>query len=84
MLLVLTPEEEIAQRRKSYEQLGAGKLFDLGGKRYFVTVEKFENSVKVIELNPENIERMLRGELCLHSTLNFDDMGCLNVRSTEK
>jgi len=84
MLRVLTPDEELALRRKSYEQLATGKLFDLGEERFFITVEKLGDSVRVIELNSENIGRILRGEPCFHSPLHFDEMSCLNVRGSKK
>jgi hypothetical protein len=80
MLRVLSPEEELASRRERYQQLAAGQLFDLGGKRFFITFEKLGESVKVIELNDENVERILRGAPCVQSTLHFDEMSCLNVR----
>ncbi|MCI0441234.1 MAG: hypothetical protein L0177_19200 [Chloroflexi bacterium] len=78
---VITREEELALRKKSYEQLAPGKLFALSFKRFFVAVEKIGDSIEVIELDSENIERILRGEPCVHSTLHFDEMGCLNVRT---
>jgi len=35
MLRVLTAKEELVLRRKGYEQLVLGILFDLGGRRFF-------------------------------------------------
>jgi hypothetical protein len=83
MLIVLTPEEELAGRRKSYEELASGKLFDLSGRRYFITVEKLGDRVEVIELNPGNVQHIVQGEPCIRSTLHFDDMSCLNVKQEE-
>jgi len=80
MLRVLTPEEELASRRANYERLAPGKLFDLGGNRYFLTVAKSGDSIEVIELEAKNIEHILRGEPCAHSMLHFDGLRCLNVR----
>jgi hypothetical protein len=36
MLRVLTPQEELASRKKDYQQLEAGRLFDLGRKRFLL------------------------------------------------
>ena len=79
MLRVLTEEEELAGRKKSYQRLVPGRLFDLAGERYFITVERKEETVTAIELSAENAARILRGERCVESTLRFDDMRCLNV-----
>jgi hypothetical protein len=35
MWRVVTPEEELATRKKNYDRLTNGTLFDLGGKRFF-------------------------------------------------
>ena len=80
MLRVLTSEEELADRSKSYAQLARGKLFDLSGKRVFIAIEKHDDSIQVIELEAKNISRILRGELCVRSRLKFDEMKCLNIR----
>jgi hypothetical protein len=84
MLIVLTPEQELAGRRKSYEQLVPGKLFNLGGRRYFIAVEKCGDRVEVIELEAKNVQRIVRGEPCIRTTLHFDEMSCLNVKRDEK
>ena len=83
MLRVLTQEQELALRREHYPQLTTGKLFDLGGQRLFISAEKQAESIEVIELSPENIGRILRGEPCVHSRLRFDEMSCLNVHRTQ-
>lgn len=80
MLRALTSEEELALRRKSYDQLAPGTLFDLGGERFFLTAAKHGEAVHVIELDGENTGRILRDEPCVRSTLHFDDLRCLNVR----
>jgi hypothetical protein len=80
MLRVLTSEEELVLRRKGYEQLAPGTLFDLGGERFFLTVEKHGEFVTVIELDRENVGRILHDEPCVRSGLRFDELNCLNVR----
>jgi len=79
MILVSTPEEELASRKASYERLTPGKFFDLGTRRYFIAVEKLGDRVEVIELNTENLRRIVCDEPCVRSVLHFDDMFCLNV-----
>jgi hypothetical protein len=80
MVRVLTPQEELASRKKDYQQLETGRLFDLGGKRFFIAVEKSHDAVQVIELNGENIDRILNNDQCIRTKLNFADMKCLNLR----
>jgi hypothetical protein len=84
MVIVLTPEQELAERRKSYEKLVPGKLFNLGGRRYFIAVEKLGDRVEVIELEAKNVQRIVRGEPCVRTTLHFDEMSCLNVRDQKE
>ena len=79
MLRVLTKEEELASRKENFQRLTPGILFDLAGNHYFIAVDKRENSVEVIELNSENITRIIQGNPCLQSVLKFDQMSCLNV-----
>jgi hypothetical protein len=79
MLIVLTPEQELASRRKSYEQLVPGKLFDLDGRRYFIVVEKLGDRIEVIELEAKNVQRIVRGETCVRTKMHFEEMSCLNV-----
>jgi hypothetical protein len=83
MLRVLTSKEELALRRKGYGQLAPGTLFDLGGERFFLTVEKHGESVTVIELDRENSLRILHDEPCVRSVLQFDELSCLNVRQAK-
>lgn len=81
MLRVLTPEQALTRKKEGYKKLVSGKLFDLGRERYFIAVEKLGDAVKMIELDAENIRRILYNEPCVHSTLYFDEMRCLNVKS---
>jgi len=80
MIKVLTEEEELAYRRESFKRLSPGCLFNLGGRKYFVAVRKLnESSWEVIELDKENLESIIKGQVCRRSTLSFDDMICLNI-----
>jgi hypothetical protein len=80
MVLVSTPEEELASRKADYEKLTPGNFFNLGTRRYFIAVEKLGDCIEVVELNAENLRRIVCSEPCVRSILHFDDMFCLNVR----
>ena len=80
MIRVLTPEEELALRRTHYDRLAPGVLFDLGGKRSFIAIEKFDDTVRVIELDTANVARIIQGVPCEPSTLHFDEMVGINLR----
>jgi len=79
MNVVLTPEEFLASQKANFQELSSGKLFNLGMKRYFITIKKSGDFVEVIELNAENIRRIINEQPCVHSTLNFDEMEGLNL-----
>ncbi len=61
MLCVLTTEQELAKRKASYEKLAHGNFFDLGGRRFFIAVEKLGKRVEVIELNKEQHQTYCEG-----------------------
>ena len=83
MLRVLTKAEELASRAASFARLQAGMLFDLSRRRSFIAVRKRGRTVEVVELDPANIDRILRGMPCTHTRLRFDDMSCLNLHAPE-
>ena len=71
MLRVLTKAEELASRAESFGRLQAGMVFDLG-RRSFIAVRKRARTVEVVELDPANIDRILRGTPCVHTRLRFE------------
>lgn len=58
-------------------------MFDLSMRRCFILVERSGDSVEVIELNRENIDRILHGESCATSTLHVEEMRGLNVHKAD-
>ena len=84
MLRVLTPEQELASRKKRYALLEPESLFDLGGKKFFIAAERVGDFLTVIELDGDNIKRILSAESCVRSILNFEEMSCLNVHNEKK
>ncbi len=81
MLRVLTKAEELASRAESFARLRAAMLFDLGRRRSFIAVRKRGRTVEVVELDPANIDRILRGKPCAHTRLRFDDENFVNLCS---
>lgn len=78
---ILTDEEELALRREAFSRLTEGCLFDLGGYYFFIAIKKInERRWQVIELHSGNRSRITRGVPCEESGLDFDEMGCLNIR----
>ena len=78
---VLSNEEELQRRREAFAKLKPGSLFDLAQERFFVVVKKIdEKRWEVVELTATNKNKVISGQPCEHSTLHFDDMGCLNLR----
>ena len=66
MLRVLTKEESLASAREKFKELNRqGQLFNLAMRRYFILVKRVGDNVEVIELNQENIQRILHGESCV-------------------
>ncbi len=81
MLRVLSKEEELQLRREGFTRLKPGSLFNLGQERFFIAVKKVDEKVwEVLELTQENKERIITGQSCEHSKLNFDEMNCLNIK----
>jgi len=81
MLRVLSNEEELQHRREAFAKLKPGSLFDLAQERFFIVVKNIdEKRWEVIELTATNKNKVISGQPCEHSTLHFDDMGCLNLR----
>jgi len=80
MLRVLSEEEELELRRDGFTKLVPGSLFNLARERFFIAVRKVDEKVwEVIELTPENKEKIITGQLCERSSLHFDEMNCLNI-----
>lgn len=79
-LRVLSKEEELESRKKSFAEIKRGSLFDLGGQRCFIAVEKESQRCKAIELTEENRERIITEQPCETLELHFDEMGCLNLK----
>lgn len=78
---VLSPEEELKNRRESFAKLKRGILFDLSQERFFIAVKKIdEKAWEVIELTEANTKKIISGDGCEHSRLHFDEMSCLNLR----
>ena len=78
---ILSEDEELRFRKHNFKKLTTGKLFNLGNLKYFLAVEKnSEDSWKVIELTPVNIERIIKGGSCEISILKFEEMYCLNLK----
>lgn len=81
MLRVLSREEELENRREAFAKLKPGSLFDLGQERFFIAIKKIDEKVwEVIELTETNKKKIISGRPCEHSSLDFDDMDCLNLR----
>ena len=72
MLRVVTAEE-LTTRTKNDDRLTNGAPFDLGGKRFFLTVGKRGDMVDVIAVAADKRGRLLRGEPCTRSMWHFDD-----------
>jgi hypothetical protein len=79
MIRVLTEEEELHSRSTRYQQLQPGTLFDLSGKRFFLTVERQEEIVTVIALHADNITRILHDRPCRRARMRFAELRALNV-----
>jgi len=78
---VLTGKEELGLRKRMFNELKEGKLFNLSLRRYFVAVKRnSKNSWKVIEFTPANIQKIIKGERCETSILTFNEMKCLNLQ----
>jgi len=81
MLRVLSEEEELELRREGFARLTSGSLFNLAQERFFIAIKKVDEKVwEVVELTQENRERIIAGQPCKHSTLQFDEMNCLNIK----
>jgi len=81
MLRVLSKEEELELRRDGFTKLVPGSLFNLARERFFIAVRKVNEKVwEVIELTPENKEKIITGQPCKHLNLRFDEMKCLNIK----
>ena len=82
MLRLLTPAEELRNRRKRFAQLAPKILFNLAQKRFFIAVRKVNDKTwEVVELSDGNNARILAGQPCEFSRLCFDEMDCLNINS---
>jgi len=83
MLRVLSKEEEFHSRREAFAKLKPGSLFDLAQERFFVAVKKIDEKMwETVELTETNKKRIISGQPCEHSNVHFDDMQCLNLRSS--
>lgn len=80
MMYVMSKEEELSSRRREFNQLKHGSLFDLGIQRFFVVVDRTRDEIDVVELTKENCLRVVGGQAAEKSKLSFVDMGCLNLR----
>lgn len=77
---MLSEEEELESRREAFEKMCEGDLFDLGGKKHYLAVQKIDdNSWEIIEFNKTNRLSIIKGKKARHSTLTFDRMDCLNL-----
>ena len=84
MLRVLTKEESLASAKEKFKELNRqGQLFNLAMRRYFILVERLGDTAKVIELNQENIQRILHGESCVTAMLHVKEMRGLNVHRAD-
>ncbi len=84
MLRVLTKEESVASAREKFKELNREwQLFNLAMRRYFILVKRLGETVKVIELNQANIQRILHGESCVTAMLHVEEMRGLNVHKAE-
>lgn len=83
MVHILTEEESKEAQRRHWNALEPGSLFDEGrGLRQFITVKKTEDSLTVIELNPENIQKILQGEKCVTTEYQYDKIIILNLNDS--
>ena len=84
MLRVLSPKEELKDRRERFAKLTQGTLFDLAQRRFFIAVKKINaKSWQAIELTETNKKKIVAGEPCSHSPLHFKEMSCLNLHVVE-
>ncbi|EKE28797.1 MAG: hypothetical protein ACD_3C00013G0010 [uncultured bacterium (gcode 4)] len=79
MYRVLSKEEDLSSRQKSYLKIGKWSLFDLWRQRFFLTESKDWDNLVVIELTKLNIEKILAGEKPESSNLSFGELSSLNV-----
>lgn len=78
MIRRLTPERELESRTQSFARLTTpGQIFEVSGKRFFVLVAREGEQLEAIELSRENCRKLIGGEVCRRSTLNFADLGGL-------
>lgn len=84
MLRVLSKEEELEGRKRNFARIRQDSLFDLGGERFFIAVKRIDEQVwEVIELSEANREKIIRNQPCEATTLHFDEMRCLNIKTKE-
>ena len=83
----LTEEESIELRKENVKKLRPKVIFDLGMNKYYIAEDVMMNDdctefdhVLAIELNEQNVDKILVGEPCTRVRLRFDDLICLNVR----
>ena len=84
MLEEITREEELNERRKYFTQLKRGSLFKFCDRsqerqRLFITVEKYDQEVKAIELTEDNRLKLVAGQSCDATRLHIDEMWALEL-----
>lgn len=73
---ILTDEQVAEGERLRWDALSAGSIFSTKDEndRMFVAVEKNSDRITVIELHPENIQRIVDSECCQKDSYTFDEI----------
>jgi hypothetical protein len=81
MLRILTKKEELDSRKKNFNRLKPGSLFDLCQQEWFIAIRMLNKKEwEVVEWTEDNRQRFAANKVCGLTRLHFDDMRCLNLR----
>jgi hypothetical protein len=76
MFEILTDEQVAEGERLRWDALSAGSIFSIKDEndRMFITVAKDGDRMAAIELNPENIQRIVDSGCCQRNSYTFDEI----------
>jgi hypothetical protein len=72
----MTDEQVAEGEQLCWDALSAGSIFSTKDEkdRMFIAVEKNDDQIEVIELHPENIQRMVDSGCCQRDSYTFDEI----------
>ena len=79
MMHASTPEETLENHKVGWQILAPGMMFDNGSKGPFIVTEKNEDSIKVIPLTEENIQKIILGNPCDTISFTFEEIWIGNI-----